>query len=114
MKPLKIKKKKFKDRKIGIFLKQFAPEILEDVSDLIPDFGALKLVGKMIAKNPSIDEKRKAEAAEIIVSEIKKNVIHKNITNSSIALIVAGMFATLIGLSETCLTEIVNLVMQLF
>ncbi len=109
-----LKKKKFKDRKIGKFLKEFAPDVLEDISDIVPDFGALKIVAKLIDRHPTLSDGKKSEAKEIIIEEIKKNVIAKNVTNLSIVSAVGVMFGTIIGVSENCMMEIVAVIMQYF
>ena len=109
-----IKKKKFRDRKIGTFLQQFAPEVLTDVSDMIPDFGALKLVGKLIAKHPTMGTERKSEGEKIIEKELKKNVINSNIRTTVIISAVAAAFGSLINVSENCLTEILTVISSYF
>ena len=43
-------KKKLKDTKVGKFLSQKGPSILEAVGDVIPDAGILGLIGKLIQK----------------------------------------------------------------
>ena len=41
MKTDKKKKKKFKDTKVGIFLREKAPKILDTVGEFLPDQGGL-------------------------------------------------------------------------
>jgi hypothetical protein len=43
-----MRKKRFKETKIGGWLKDKAPEILNTAGDLLPDAGLLGMVGKMI------------------------------------------------------------------
>tara|TARA_R110000737_G_scaffold348093_1_gene381185 strand:- start:928 stop:1395 length:468 start_codon:yes stop_codon:yes gene_type:complete len=43
-------KKKLKDTKVGRFLSQKGPSILEAVGDVLPDAGILGLIGKLIKK----------------------------------------------------------------
>jgi len=47
-------KKKFKDTKVGQFLKKVAPSILETVSGIIPSAGVLGLVKSLIHKESDI------------------------------------------------------------
>ncbi len=44
----KIKKKKFKDTKLGSWLKEKAPVVLNQVSDLLPDSGTLGIVKRVL------------------------------------------------------------------
>ncbi len=44
----KIEKKKFKDTKLGLFLSQKAPTLLQQVGDFLPDSGTLGIVKKGI------------------------------------------------------------------
>ena len=41
-------RKKFKDTKVGIFIKDKAPEILDTVGDLLPDAGVLGVVKNLV------------------------------------------------------------------
>ncbi len=109
-----LKKKKFRDRKIGTFLQQFAPEVLTDVSDMIPDFGALKLVGKLIAKHPTMGEERKLEGEKIVEKELRKNTFNYRVKLSLIISAVATAFGSLINVSENCLTEILTAIVSYF
>lgn len=47
-------KKKFRDTKLGLFLKDKAPKILDKVGDLLPDSGVLGVVKNLIEKSPEI------------------------------------------------------------
>ena len=47
-------KKKFKDTKVGKFLVQKGPSIIEAVGDVIPDAGVLGIVKKLIEKETTI------------------------------------------------------------
>jgi len=60
-------KKKIKDTKLGAWLKEKAPGILDTVGDLLPDQGALGLVKNLLDKEPGISpEEAKARVdAEI-------------------------------------------------
>lgn len=69
-------KKKFKDTKMGAFLKVKAPKVLEVVGDLVPDGGLLEAVGKMLAGDPEADPLVELEFArlrqEFLVSEAQE------------------------------------------
>lgn len=47
-------KKKFRDTKLGLFLKDKAPKILDKVGDLLPDAGVLGIVKSLVEKSPEI------------------------------------------------------------
>jgi len=60
-------KKKIKDTKLGAWLKEKAPNILDTVGDFLPDKGALGIVKNLLDKEPGISpEEAKARVdAEI-------------------------------------------------
>ena len=51
--------KKIKDGKIGKFLKEKAPKILDIVGEVLPDQGALGIVKNLIDKDPEITPEEK-------------------------------------------------------
>jgi hypothetical protein len=54
-------RKKFRDTKVGVWLKQKSPAILETVGDLLPDDGVLGIVKNLIDKSMmSPDDKKYA------------------------------------------------------
>jgi hypothetical protein len=54
-------RKKFRDTKVGVWLKQKSPAILETVGDLLPDDGVLGIVKNLIDKSTmSSDDKKYA------------------------------------------------------
>jgi hypothetical protein len=61
-------KKKIKDTKLGIWLAEKAPGILNVVGDLLPDKGALGVVKNLLDNEPDIDP---AEAQRVVDAEIK-------------------------------------------
>ena len=61
-------KKKIKDTKLGIWLKEKAPNILSVVVDLLPDKGALGVVKNLIDKDSSVDPE---EAQRMIDAEVR-------------------------------------------
>lgn len=60
------KKKRFRDTKIGLFLKNKAPEILDKVGDLLPDAGVLGIVKNLIDTSFVLSPEDKALAQEYI------------------------------------------------
>ena len=60
-------KKKIKDTKLGIWLKEKAPDILGIVGDLLPDSGALGVVKNLLDKDDSVDPE---EAQRMIDAEV--------------------------------------------
>ena len=61
-------KKKIKDTKLGNWLKDKAPNILDVVGDLLPDSGGLGVVKNLISKDDSIDP---VEAQAKIDAEVR-------------------------------------------
>jgi hypothetical protein len=59
-------KKKFKDTKVGQFLKTKAPKILDKVGDLLPDSGVLGIVKNLIDTSPNLTPEDKKLAHEQI------------------------------------------------
>ena len=59
-------KKKFKDTKVGKFLKEVAPNILNVASDLLPDAGLLKLVKNLITKDEVLTTEDKEMALKLL------------------------------------------------
>ncbi len=60
-------KEKIKDTKLGKWLKEKAPNVLDTVGDLLPDQGALGVVKNLLDKEPGIDP---AEAKAKIDAEV--------------------------------------------
>ena len=52
-------KKKFKDTKVGKFLKDKAPKILDTVGDVLPDKGVLGIVKNLISSSDEMSEEDK-------------------------------------------------------
>jgi hypothetical protein len=57
-------KKKFRDTKVGQFLKTKAPKILDKVGDLLPDAGVLGIVKNLIDKAPELTPQDREMAHE--------------------------------------------------
>ncbi len=64
------KNKKFKDSKIGAFLKSKAPQILNTIGDVLPDKGGLGIVKNLISSDSSIGPEDKEMALKILEQEI--------------------------------------------
>ena len=67
--------KKIKDTKLGVWLKNKAPNVLGLVGDLLPDSGALGIVKNLLDKDPDVDP---AEAKAAIDAEVK---FQENVTD---------------------------------
>ena len=61
-------KEKIKDTKLGQWLKEKAPNVLDTVGDLLPDQGALGVVKNLLDKEPGVDP---AEAKAKIDAEVE-------------------------------------------
>ena len=59
-------RKKFKETKVGVFIKDKAPEILETVGDLLPDAGVLGVVKNLV----KMSEKFTPQEKEIITEDL--------------------------------------------
>ena len=57
----KSKRKKLKDTKVGKWLKENAPKVLDTVGELLPDNGALGVVKNLIDRDDSIPQDKKSE-----------------------------------------------------
>jgi hypothetical protein len=62
-------KKKFKDTKLGKWLKEKAPDVLDTVGDFLPEEGVLGIVKNIIDKTPNLSPEDKA-AAQAMVREM--------------------------------------------
>ena len=71
-------KKKFKDTKIGQFLKNKAPNILDIVGDVLPDQGALSIVKNLINKDDTIDAETKKELHNQLIEAYKTEVADRD------------------------------------
>ena len=59
-------KKKFSETRVGQFLKIAAPKLLGAASDLLPDAGILRTVGKLIQGDDSMTPENKEEALKLL------------------------------------------------
>lgn len=63
-------KKKFKDTKVGSFLKDKAPAILDTVGEFLPEKGGLGIVKNLISSDKSIDPQDKEMALKLLEQDI--------------------------------------------
>ena len=98
-------KTKLKDTKVGSWLKQTSPRILDLVGHLLPDKGVLGVVKNMIDKEPNISHEQRMELQNLIASqqqELTKRWESDNKSDSWLAkhtrpLIVLSLVAALFG-----------------
>ena len=64
------KKKKFKETKVGIFLKEKAPTILNTVGEFLPDQGGIGIVKNLISGDNTINPKDKETALKLLDQDI--------------------------------------------
>lgn len=63
-------KKKFKDTKVGAFLKHKAPEILNGIGSVLPGQGGFGLVKNLITSDDDIEPKDKEMALKLLEQDI--------------------------------------------
>lgn len=66
----KKQKKKFKETKVGVFLKEKAPSILDTVGEFLPDQGGLGIVKNLITSDNTIEPKDKETALKLLDQDI--------------------------------------------
>jgi hypothetical protein len=66
----KKKKKKFKETKVGVFLQEKAPKILDTVGEFLPDQGGLGIVKNIISSDNNITTKDKETALKLLDQDI--------------------------------------------
>jgi len=64
-------KKKFKDTKVGKFLKEKAPEVLDVVGDLLPDNGVLGVAKNLINMSDKLTPEEKESINEELIEMAK-------------------------------------------
>ena len=60
-------RKKIKDTKVGVWLKDKAPAVLDTVGDLLPDNGALGVVKRLIDLEPNMTAQEKMEFEKMLL-----------------------------------------------
>ena len=68
----KSKKKKFKDTKVGVFLKEKAPKILDSIGDLLPNQGVYGIVKNLISQDEALPVKDKEEALRLLDLDLEE------------------------------------------
>lgn len=63
-------KKKFKDTKIGAFLTNKAPKILDTIGDVLPDNGAFGIVKNLISSDTNLGPEDKEMALKLLEQDI--------------------------------------------
>ena len=63
-------KKKFKDTKIGAFLKNKAPKILNTIGEVLPDKGGLGIVKNLISSDDNIGPEDKEMAMKLLEQDM--------------------------------------------
>ena len=63
-------RKKFKETKLGIFLKEKAPKILDSIGDVLPDNGVYGVVKNLISQDEEMDPVDKDLALKMIDQDI--------------------------------------------
>lgn len=64
-------RKKFRDTKVGKFLKDKAPEVLDVVGDLLPDSGVLGVAKNLINMSDKLTDEEKASLNEDMVEMMR-------------------------------------------
>ena len=70
--------KKFKDTKLGKFIKLKAPKVLEVAGDLLPDEGLLGVVKNLIDNEPDLSPEEKQQIHKRLVDFYKLEVEDRN------------------------------------
>lgn len=63
-------KKKFKDTKVGVFLKEKAPKILDSIGDILPNNGVYGIVKNLITTDETLEPKDKEIALKLMDQDI--------------------------------------------
>ena len=93
-------KKKLKDTKLGKFLKEKAPQVLDIVGDVLPTSGALGVVKNIISKDPDLTPKEKDQLHQQVVELYKLEVDDRDSArNREIELAKSGRFDFMFNLT---------------
>jgi hypothetical protein len=77
---MKKDRKKLKDTKVGVWLKDKAPDILDTVGELLPDQGALGVVKRLIDLDPNMTAQEKMDFEKMLLeyeSNAQENVTER-------------------------------------
>tara|TARA_R110000822_G_scaffold401_17_gene1858 strand:- start:463 stop:915 length:453 start_codon:yes stop_codon:yes gene_type:complete len=64
---MKEKKRKIKDTKLGVFLREKLPSVLSTVGDLLPEQGALGIVKNLVSKSNSLSAEDQEELDRLML-----------------------------------------------
>jgi hypothetical protein len=64
---MKKDRKKLKDTKVGVWLKDKAPDVLDTVGELLPDQGALGVVKRLIDLDPNMTAQEKMDFEKMLL-----------------------------------------------
>ena len=78
-------KKKLKDTKVGKWLKETSPKVLDLVGHLLPDKGVLGVVKNMVDKDPQITHDQKMDLERLMEQEKTKRWESDNQSDSWLA-----------------------------
>ena len=93
-------KKKLKDTKLGQFLKDKAPQVLDIVGDVLPSSGALGVVKNIISKDPDLSPEEKDQLHQQVVELYKLEVDDRDSArNREIELAKSGKFDLMFNLT---------------
>ena len=67
-------KKKLKDTKIGLLLKEKAPKVLDAIGDILPSGGTLGIIKNVISKDPDLTPEEKSALHQQVVELYKLEV----------------------------------------
>ena len=70
--PKKKDRKNFKDTKLGVFLKEKAPKILDSIGDLLPNQGVYGIVKNLISQDETLPVKDKEEALRLLDLDLEE------------------------------------------
>ena len=73
-----IDKKPFRDTKLGKFLKETAPSIVETIGDVLPDKGILGIIKNLIDKDGNMSADDKSEAHRQLVELYELEVMDRD------------------------------------
>ena len=65
-----MKKKSFKETKVGAFLASKAPKVLDAIGDVLPDQGTLGIVKNLISSDSNIEPVDKEQAMKLIEQDL--------------------------------------------
>ena len=92
--------KKLKDTKLGKFLKEKAPQVLDIVGDVLPTSGALGVVKNIISKDPDLTPEEKDQLHQQVVELYKLEVDDRDSArNREIELAKSGKFDLMFNLT---------------